>query len=140
MNSKTNGIIFKKFTRSKFRLIKIILGFILSNLAFYHLFYSSSVEEPKKPSRPGWVTIQIHADLMTSYKEGEKVFLLGRNKHQLIEAILEGDVTQDDKFTLSIHEISLPKIYQSDNWQIIPYSKRFLISKKSNKVNHEIYY
>jgi hypothetical protein len=140
MSFKTNGTVFKKFTRSKFQWIKIALGFILSNLAFYHLFCSTPIETPKKKLRPGWVTVQVHAELMTNYKEGEKVFLFERNKHLLFEAILDEAGTQDDKFTLLIEESNLPIIYQSDHWQIIPFSKRFLISKKSNKVGHEIYY
>jgi len=140
MNSKPNGIIFKKFTGNKFQWIKIALGFILSNLTCYHLFYLTPVELPKKTLRPGWVTIQIHAELMTNYQEGEKVFLIERNKHQFIESILEDKNTKDDRFTLLIEETNLPIIYQSDNWQIIPFSKRFIISKKSNKVSHEISY
>jgi hypothetical protein len=143
MNLEKTGTHLKKNIHLKVRAFKIGLALILSNLFFYLLFASS--EKPNHDALalvpPGWVEVQIQAELSTPFQKGKKIILIHRRAGQKIVGLLNHYLPDQEKpLVVLVQEEHANKLLQKNDWEIVPYLKNLDLTIVKKDVSYEIRY
>ena len=141
MISNNAGTILIKNTKIKPIWIKLGLALILSNIFFFILFSDDSSTPSAPPVPQGWVEIQLHAELFTSYEDHKKILLVHRPAKKKFPAILKKEpVDPTGRYTVLVQEKAASEIFEHTTWEILPDLKTLSFIKTQQRENHEIRY
>jgi hypothetical protein len=140
MNSRIIGTILKKNTKTRAWWLKLSVALILSNIFFFLLF--AAEDKPYQAEielAPGWVEIQLRADLMTPFQKGKKILLIHRSGRQSIEGMLQAGMDPEGRLTILVKEAEAALLFVHQSWEILPFiaNHRFPALKGER---HEIRY
>lgn len=140
MTSKLAGTISSISTKTRIKVLKIIVALIVSNL-FFFLLFSGEEKELVPEFHPGEVEVKLTASMLTPFQKGKRVILLARKKQIAVEAMLEVESPEDQKLTVWVKEDKARMLLEQENWEVLPFLKDFRVTKtRSIGVSHEIRY
>jgi hypothetical protein len=138
---KNLGTILKKNTRAKVWWMKLGVCLILSNIFFFLLFSGEKENAAAEEIRPGWVELQIKADLLTPYQSGKRILLVNRASRSKAEGFLKGNLSElDGRMTILIHESDASMLFKYSNWEILPFMKTLSFAPVMKGESYEIRY
>lgn len=94
----------EKNTKTKAWWLKLGVALILSNIFFFLLFSNGETQEVNPLMTPGWVEVQLRADLMTPFQKGKKVLLIHRRGGQRVEGMLKDAIDLEGRLTILVKE------------------------------------
>lgn len=116
---------------------------MLTNIFFFILFSSEPDKNLNKdtPIHPEQVEVQIEAQLLTPFQIGKKVLLVNRQKRIKVEGVMRASLPESlDKYTVLVHEQEAAKLFQHQNWEILPFLKNLTFAAIKREKTHEIHY
>ena len=141
MNSKKIGMIFSKDTRTKNWWMKLGAALILSNIFFFILFSGDSEVKQDFSIPPGWVEVQVSAELMTPFHSGKKVLIVHRSGRKKLEGVLQTNSSDlAGRITVLVREDEAHALFQHEAWEVLPFLKDLKFVSVNKRENHEIRY
>lgn len=142
MISEKIGTFLKKNTKTRLWWAKLTVAIILSNIFFFILFSGESeVKQTEIGLPPGWVEVQLSAELMTPFHSGKKVLLVHRPSRKKLEGVLQSSgQDQLGKITILVKENEAHALFQNESWEVLPYLKHLHFAAIKKEVSHEIRY
>ena len=139
MISKVAGTILKKNTKTKAWWLKLGIALILSNVFFFLLFSEEAPQDINPGVTPGWVEVQLRADLMTPFQKGKKILLIHRSGGQRIEGMLKDAIDLEGRLTILVKENEAAPLFLKQSWEILPYIANLKLPALKGEM-HEIRY
>lgn len=134
------GNALKKDTKTKVWWIKLGICLILSNI-FFFLLFSSDSELKKEESFPGWVEVQLEAQLLTPFQSGKKVLLVQRSARKKLEGVLQSSGKDEPgKITVLVKEEEAAALFHYQTWEVLPFLKHITFANSRKDPSHEIRY
>lgn len=142
MISKITGTILRKNTKPKTWWIKLGISIILSNVFVLILFSEdSAVRTIQEVATPGWVEVQLNAELMTPFHSGKKVLIIHRVGRKKLEGVLKTPGLDNlGKITVLVKEQEAHALFQYESWEVLPYLKHLTFTTTRKEDSHEIHY
>ncbi len=139
MISKVAGTILKKNTKTKAWWLKLGIALIFSNVFFFLLFSEEAPPKQNHGVTPGWVEVQLRADLMTPFQKGKKILVIHRSGGQRIEGMLKDAIDLEGRLTILVKENEAAPLFLKQNWEILPYIANLKLPALKGEM-HEIRY
>lgn len=134
------GNVWKKDTKTKVWWMKLGVCLMLSNV-FFFLLFSGDSEVKLETAYPGWVEVQLEAQLLTPFQSGKKVLLIQRSARKKLEGVLQTS-GQDGpgKITVLVKEEEADALFHYETWEVLPFLKHLSFASVKKETSHEIRY
>lgn len=134
------GNVLKKNTKTKVWWMKLGVCLILSNIFFFLLFDDDSELKPG-PKFPGWVEVQLEAQLLTPFQSGKKVLLIQRTARKKLEGVLQANGKEEPgKITVLVKEEDAEALFHYATWEVLPFLRHLTFASIRKEAGHEIRY
>lgn len=140
------GTNFRKNIQTKFKgrsqwAAKAAVAIILSNIFFFLLFSGDSEVKQEFSPPPGWVEVQVEAQLLTPFHFGKKVLIVHRMGRKKLEGVLQGSGTDETgRITILVKEDEAHSLFQHESWEVLPFLKHLSFVTANKRESHEIRY
>lgn len=134
------GNVLKKDTKTKVWWMKLGICLILSNV-FFFLLFSGDSEVKQESTLPGWVEVQLEAQLLTPFQSGKKVLLVQRTARKKLEGVLQASGKDEPgKITVLVKEAEAQALFHYETWEVLPFLKHLTFASIKKESSHEIRY